>query len=167
MDDSSKIIENSQIGMSRRLGASSSTQMAEILCKHWRSCGTSRSNFTWTPTGRIGYKKDNSRKFYWNLERKKVTNWWIFACSSKTRIILIGKRGGLVSGWKEAKCGSHVEQLWKNVDLDEPTSFLDHENFWCTQRECKPNEDHWGGTHKKCFESRISAGATEKASRKK
>ena len=25
------------------------------------------------------------------------------------------------------------------VDLDEPTSFLDHENLGCTQRECKPN----------------------------
>ena len=49
----------------------------------------------------------------------------------------------------------------KNVDLDEPTSFLDHENLGCTQRECKPNEI----VMKKCremFESRISAGATDK-----
>ena len=27
------------------------------------------------------------------------------------------------------------------VDLDEPTSFLDHVHLGCTQRECKPNED--------------------------
>ena len=32
------------------------------------------------------------------------------------------------------------KKLIKNVDLDEPTSFLDHENLGCTQRECKPNE---------------------------
>ena len=28
----------------------------------------------------------------------------------------------------------------KFVDLGEPTSFLDHVNLGCTQRECKPNE---------------------------
>ena len=28
----------------------------------------------------------------------------------------------------------------KNIDLDEPTSFLDHMYLGCTQRECKPNE---------------------------
>ena len=27
------------------------------------------------------------------------------------------------------------------VDLDEPTSFLDHVYLGCTQRECKPIED--------------------------
>ena len=49
----------------------------------------------------------------------------------------------------------------KNVDLDEQTSCLDPENLGCTQRECKPNEiiiDEY----RKMFESRISAGATEK-----
>ena len=49
----------------------------------------------------------------------------------------------------------------KNVDLDEPTSFLDHVYLGCTQRESKPNvitvEEN-----AKMFESRISAGATEK-----
>ena len=34
--------------------------------------------------------------------------------------------------------------LWKksmkNVGIDEPNSFLDHENLGCTQRECKPND---------------------------
>ena len=28
----------------------------------------------------------------------------------------------------------------KNVDIEEPTSFLDHVYFGCTQRECKPGE---------------------------
>ena len=54
--------------------------------------------------------------------------------------------------------------MWKklkNVDLDEPTSFLDHVYLGCTQRECTPNEiiiDR----KTKMFESRICAGATEK-----
>ena len=54
----------------------------------------------------------------------------------------------------------------KNVDLDEPTSFLDHIYLGCTQRECKQNDiiiEEWT----KMFESRISAGATEKLPRRK
>ena len=31
------------------------------------------------------------------------------------------------------------QKLMKHVDLDEPTSFLDHVYLGCTQRECKPN----------------------------
>ena len=48
----------------------------------------------------------------------------------------------------------------KNVDLDEPTSFLDHVYLGCTQRECKPNETIIE-EFSKMFESRISAGATD------
>ena len=47
-----------------------------------------------------------------------------------------------------------------NVDLDEPTSFLDHVYWGCTQRECKHNETNIE-QYKKMFEARISAGATE------
>ena len=56
------------------------------------------------------------------------------------------------------------KKLMKNVDVNEPTSFLDHENLKCTQHECKPDEiiiDQ----NKEMFESRISAGATEKSAR--
>ena len=49
----------------------------------------------------------------------------------------------------------------KNVDLDEPTSFLDHIYLGCTQRECKPN-DIIIEEYTKMFESRVSPGATEK-----
>ena len=47
----------------------------------------------------------------------------------------------------------------KHVDIDEPTSFLDHVYLGCTQRECKPNENIVE-EHTKMFESRISVGAT-------
>ena len=49
----------------------------------------------------------------------------------------------------------------KDVDIEEPTSFLDHVYLGCTQRECKPNEKIIR-QYNKMFESRISAGATEK-----
>ena len=48
----------------------------------------------------------------------------------------------------------------KNVDLDEPTSFLDHVYLGCSQRECKSNETIIE-EFSKMFESRISAGATD------
>ena len=54
-----------------------------------------------------------------------------------------------------------MEQNVENVDIDEPTSFLDHESLEYTQRECNPNEiivDQY----KEMLESRISAGATDK-----
>ena len=49
----------------------------------------------------------------------------------------------------------------KNVDIDEPTSFLDHVYVGCTQRQCKPNETVIE-QYKKMFESRFCAGATER-----
>ena len=53
------------------------------------------------------------------------------------------------------------KKLMKDVNIDEPTSFLDHVYLGYIQQECKPNEiiiDE----HRNMFESRISAGATEK-----
>ena len=47
------------------------------------------------------------------------------------------------------------------VDVGEPTSFLDHVYLGCTQRECKSNESIID-EKRTTFESRISAGATEK-----
>ena len=52
-------------------------------------------------------------------------------------------------------------QRMKFVDLEEPTSFLDYVYHGCTQRECKSNENIIE-EYKKMFESRISAGATQK-----
>ena len=53
------------------------------------------------------------------------------------------------------------KKLMKNVDIEEPTSFLDHVYLGCSQREFKPNETNIE-QYKKMFGSRISAG-TEKS----
>ena len=63
---------------------------------------------------------------------------------------MAGKKQNKAPMWKK---------LMKNVDLDEPTSFLDHVNLGCTQRACKPSETNID-PYRKMFESRISAGAT-------
>ena len=49
----------------------------------------------------------------------------------------------------------------KDVDLGEPTSSLDHVYLGCTQRECQISKDIVDNDGS-MFESRISAGATEK-----
>ena len=63
-----------------------------------------------------------------------------------------GKKQNMATLWKK---------LMKHVDLNEPTSFLDHVYLECTQRECKPHELTIE-EYKNMFESRLSAGATEK-----
>ena len=66
-------------------------------------------------------------------------------------IKMAGKKHNMAPMWK----------MMKNVDIDEPTSFLDREHLGCTQRELKPNQSIID-EHRNMFESRISAGATEK-----
>ena len=67
-------------------------------------------------------------------------------------IKLAGKKQTINPMWKV---------LNKEVDLGEPTSFLDHVYLGCTQRQCEISKDIVGN-YRTMFESRISAGATEK-----
>ena len=53
--------------------------------------------------------------------------------------------------------------LVKEVDLGEPTPFIDHVNLGCTQRDCQISKDIVDN-YQNMFESRISAGAVEKVS---
>ena len=51
--------------------------------------------------------------------------------------------------------------LKKEVDLGEPTSFLDHVYLGCTQRQCEISKDIVDN-YRTILESRISAAGTEK-----
>ena len=51
--------------------------------------------------------------------------------------------------------------LMKDVDLGEPTSFLDHVYLGCAQRECQTSKEIVDN-YKNMVESMISAGAVEK-----
>ena len=83
---------------------------------------------------------DSSRKFCWNLDEKKYRIGECLFVHRKQGLFLsvhvddmkmVGNKQNLAPMWKK---------LMKNVDLDEPTSFLDHVYLGCTQRECKPKE---------------------------
>ena len=67
-------------------------------------------------------------------------------------IKLAGKKQNLDPMWK---------LLNKEVDLGEPTSFLDHEYLGCTQRQCEISKENVDN-YRTMFESRISAGGVEK-----
>ena len=68
-------------------------------------------------------------------------------------IKLAGKKLNLDPMWKV---------LNKEVDLGEPTSFLDHENLGCTQRQCEISQNTVDN-YRTMFESRISAVGVEKS----
>ena len=59
----------------------------------------------------------------------------------------------------------NIHPLWKlpnkEVDLGDPTSFLDHVYLGCTQRQCEISKDIVDND-RTMFETRISAGGTEK-----
>ena len=74
------------------------------------------------------------------LEWDKIPNWeclfvqrqqGLFSSENLDDIKMSGKKQNMAPMWKK---------LMKNVNLNEPISFLDHENLGCTQRERKPNE---------------------------
>ena len=67
-------------------------------------------------------------------------------------IKLAGKKQNINPMWKV---------LDKEVDLGEPTSFLDHVYLGCTQRQCEISKDIVDNC-RTMFESQISAGAIEK-----
>ena len=70
--------------------------------------------------------------------------------------ILVCVCGRYQTGWTETEHQSDLEIFMKDVDLGEPTSFLDHVYLDCTQRQDIVDN------YRTMFESRISAGATEK-----
>ena len=92
---------------------------------------------------------------------KKSTKWECIFVHRKQKLFLSVFVDDIKLAGKKQKLALMWKKLIKNVDLEEPTSFLDHVNLGCNQRECKPNEKIIGKYNKMC-ESRISARATEK-----
>ena len=70
-----------------------------------------------------------------------------------------------MDGIKLAGKKQNIKPMWKilnkEVDLGEPTSFLDNVYLGCTQRQCEISKDIVD-KYRAMFESRISAGGTEK-----
>ena len=92
---------------------------------------------------------------------EKVSNWeCLFAHREKGSFLSVHVDDIKLAGKKQ-----NIDPMWKvldkEVDLGEPTSFLDHVYLGCTQRQCQISIDIVDN-YRTMFESRISAGATEK-----
>ena len=107
------------------------------------------------------YGKGNLRKSYLSTVGRKfqignvslyIIKKGLFLYVYVDDIKLAGKKQNLDPMWK---------LLNKEVDLGEPTSFLDHVYLGCTQRQCQTSKDIVDN-HRTMFESRISAGRAEK-----
>ena len=90
---------------------------------------------------------------------EKVSSWEsLFVHRKKTvsvyvdDIKLVGKKQNIDPMWTV---------LNKEVDLGEPTSFFDHENLGCTQRQCEISKGIVDN-YRAMFESRISAEELKK-----
>ena len=92
---------------------------------------------------------------------EKVFNWERLFVNRARRLCL----SVYVDDIKLAGKTENVEPTWKilmkDVDLGEPTSFLDHVHWGCTRRECQISKDIVAN-YSDMFESTISAGAKEK-----
>ena len=156
----SQIIKNSQIGMSRHLDSSTTTQMASIMSSMEDPVVPLERNLYGHPLAALLWERLFGKiilKYGW----EKVSNWecWfvhrekgLFLSVYVDDIKLAGKKQNIDPMWKV---------LNKEVDLGEPSSFLDHVNLGCTQRQCEISKDIVDN-YRTMFESRISAGATEK-----
>ena len=134
-----EVAQISKVRMSRYMDTSSTTQVAKIMVKLLRPSCFSRANFARSPTCRpiVGKTVRGSSIGIW---MKRSAELGMYVRSSKTRIILIGHVDDIKMAGKKQHLAPTRKKLMENVDLDEPTSFLDHENLGCTQRECKPKE---------------------------
>ena len=92
---------------------------------------------------------------------EKVPNWeCLFVHGEKGLFLSVYVDDIKLAGKKQ-----NMNPMWrvfnKELDLGEPTSFLDHENLGCTQRQCEISKDIVDN-YRAMFESRISAVRTEK-----
>ena len=88
---------------------------------------------------------------------EKIPNWeCLFVHSEKGLFLSV-----FVDDIKLAGKKQNIDPMWKvlnkEVDLGEPTSFLDHVYLGCTQRQCEISKDIVDN-YRTMFESRISAG---------
>ena len=92
---------------------------------------------------------------------EKIPNWeCLFVHREKGLFLSV-----YVDDIKMAGMKQNLDPMWKllnkEVDLGEPTSFLDHVYLGCTQRQCQISKDIVDN-YRTMFESRISAEGTEK-----
>ena len=81
-----------------------------------------------------------SEKVLLGLGWEKLPNWECLLVHGKQGLFLSAYVDDNEMAGRNKNWGPMWKKWMKLVDLDEPTSFLDHVFLGCTQRECNPNE---------------------------
>ena len=155
-----QIIENSKIVMSRHQDSSTTTQMAEIMVQYERPSFPLERNLYGHPL--VG--------LLWERQFEKVLLKTWMGEKSKWECLFAHREKGLffsayVDDIKLVRKKHNIDPMWKvlnkEVDLGEPTSFLDHVYLGCNQRQCEISKD-FVDNYRTMFELRLSAGGVQK-----
>ena len=107
------------------------------------------------------YGKGNVRKSYCSTVGRRFPIGNAYSYTVKKRLFLSVYVDDINLAGKKQNINPMWKVLNKEVDLVEPPSFLDHVYLGCTQRKCEVSKDIVDN-YRTMFESRISAGGTEK-----
>ena len=141
------VLKKSKVRMSRCLDTSTETQMAKIILHCHPLAG-----LLW---------ERQFEKVFLKHGWEKVRNWeCLFVKRERGLFLSVYVDDFKQAGKKQNTCPTWT-MLMKDVDLGEPTSFLDHVYLGCTQTACKMSNDIVTN-YRDMFESRIAAGAKEK-----
>ena len=92
---------------------------------------------------------------------EKIPNWECLFVHREKGLFLSVYVDDIKLAGKEQNLDPMWKLLNKEVELGEPTSFLDHVYLGCTQRQCEISKNTVVN-YRTMFESRISAGRVEK-----
>ena len=107
------------------------------------------------------YGKGNFEKILLQHCWEKVPNWECLFVHREKGLFLSMYLNDIKFAGKKQNFDPMWKVLNKEVDLGEPTSFVDHVYLGCTQRQCEISKDIVDN-YRTMFESRISAGRVEK-----
>ena len=155
----SNITENSEIGMSRHLDSSTTTN-GPNHGPVWETQSFRLNEISTAILWQDCYGKGKLRKSFCNTFGRRFPIGNAYSYTVKKGLFLSVS----VDAIKLAGENQNTDPMWKvhnkEVDLGDRTSFLDHVFLWCTQRQCEIGTDIVDN-HRAMFESRISAGRTE------
>ena len=134
--------------------------MSKIMVQYGRPSCSSCTKFIWSSFGKTIVRK-TIRKSSIRTRFEIVLNRECLFANREKRLSLSVYVDGLQLDGQKQNLDPTWKILMKDVDLGEPTSFLDNIHLGCTQRECQRRKDI-ADNYRSMFESRISAELIEK-----